>query len=67
MFMHEYMFHMHSTQGGLKRSLESLELELQAIVNCHVGPRSWAGAASALNHPPISPVSWFVFLEDHNL
>lgn len=54
---------MRGTQGGLKRSSDSLALELQAVVSCHVGSRSSAGAASAPNHEAISPAPLFVFLE----
>lgn len=49
------------TQGCQKRTSDPpLEVELQAVMNCHVGsgdqtkPRSCARAASALNHLKLS-------------
>jgi hypothetical protein len=50
------MYHMHaSTHGGQERTLESLELELQAAESClmwmlAIKPGSFGRAASTLSH-----------------
>lgn len=45
------------TQGSQKRALDPLELELEMVVNPHVGTKlgSSAGTASALSQRTLSP------------
>lgn len=63
-FMYICALHGFSSHGGWKRALYPLELELNTVVNCHVGAKNWTQSSELLSHLP-SP--WKQQLFDRNV